>query len=189
MPLSRRWFSARSATARGSLPVAIPRHRIVDIRDQMERAARHEGVDQGRAGIRNQHHVRSLDPLEAADAAPVEADPLPEGGGAHLAGRERKVLPRAQEIGELDVHHLHLVALDELLDRVDRRLAFLPLDRRQARHPLVLDDVFECHPAYLQLNRRRGGAHMNCPNRLRVPAIIAASLRRTTVLQSVLQSD
>jgi hypothetical protein len=56
----------------------------------------------------------SDDRLPAADARAVEPEALFETVVLQLVDRHGEVLPGADEIHELQVHHLDLLALDEL---------------------------------------------------------------------------
>ena len=59
-----------------------------------------------RRRVRHQQHVRLGDPLPAADRRAVEAQAVVEGGLVESPDRQRHVLPRPEQVAELQVDHL-----------------------------------------------------------------------------------
>src|SRR4029079_12237431 len=88
--------------------------RVDDAAGERQRRVDHEGIDDGCRRIRNGQHVRRVDRLPAAERRAVEAGAFFEQLFAELTGRNREVLPRAEQIAELEVDRLDLVVLGEL---------------------------------------------------------------------------
>ena len=85
--------------------VALARDRVGDLADQRQRRRLGARVENGRARIGHQQHVRLGDPLPAADRGAVEAEPVLERVRAERAQRQRHVLPRPEQVAELEVDH------------------------------------------------------------------------------------
>src|SRR5262249_12710499 len=93
--------------------VVLLRDRVDDVADEAEGGNRREGVHHGGRGIGHDEHVRRVDRLPAADRRAVEAVPLLEKLLAQFAGRDREVLPEAEQVEEFQVHRLDLAILRE----------------------------------------------------------------------------
>ena len=87
------------------LAVRLARERIGDLADQRERRHLGRRVEDRARGVGHQQHVALGDPLPAADRGAVEAEPVLESRLVEAADRQRDVLPRAEQVAELQVDH------------------------------------------------------------------------------------
>jgi hypothetical protein len=79
-----------------------------------------ERVEDRRARVGDQDHVRLLDLLEPADRGTVEAVALLEPLLGQLVGRDREVLHQPGQVGEAEVHDLDLGVPDQVENVSDR---------------------------------------------------------------------
>ena len=96
--------------------IELPGDRIADVADQYQGRHRREGIEEGRRGIGDDHHVTFMNFLETADGRSVEADALGKGFIVQAPRRQREVLPDPGQIREAHVHHADIVVLDRLED-------------------------------------------------------------------------
>jgi hypothetical protein len=82
------------------------------------------------ARIGHDEHVRGVDRLPAADRRAVEAAAFVEQSLAQLSHRDREVLPRPEEIHELQVDARRLVLFGELDHVLCRHAAKPPSPKR-----------------------------------------------------------
>ena len=75
-----------------------------------------EDIDPRRRGIGNDEHVRGVNDFPTADARAVEPESVGKNIVAVIAEGGGEMLPRAGQIGELEIHELHLVVFDHLAD-------------------------------------------------------------------------
>ncbi len=87
------------------LRVRLQRDRLGDLAEERERRHLGERVEDRRRGVRHQQHVALFDSLPAANRRAVEAKPLVECGLVERSDRQRHVLPRAEQVAELQVDH------------------------------------------------------------------------------------
>jgi hypothetical protein len=110
------------------LRVRLVCHGLDDLAD--EREGRHLGVrvEDRRRRVRHQQHVALRDALPAADRRAVEAEPFVERGLVERADGQGHVLPRAEQVAELQVDHrrARLARPFERLARLDRALEVMP---------------------------------------------------------------
>ena len=99
--------------------VRQPRHGIGDLAEQRERRRLGEGVEDGRGRIGHEQHVRLRDLLPAPDRGAVEAETLVERRLGERRHRQGHVLPRPEQVAELQVDHLR-AGPARPLDRVPR---------------------------------------------------------------------
>ena len=100
----------------GVAGVVLLGDRVDDVADQRKRRPGDERIDDRRLGVGDHQHVGGVDRLPAADGRPVEAEPFLEAVLLELIDRHREVLPGADEIHELQVDHLDVLALGETED-------------------------------------------------------------------------
>ena len=81
---------------------------------QREGGGGHEGVDEGGGRIGHGQHVAGFDRFPAADRRAVEAQAIAEGVFGQFADRQGEVLPGAEGIDELHVHHLRALLSGQL---------------------------------------------------------------------------
>ena len=96
--------------------VRLARDRIDNRADQRQRRFGVEDVDPGRRRIGNDEHVRGVDDSPAADARSVEAEAIGENLLVVFGERGGEMLPRAEQVGELEVDQLHVVVFDHFAD-------------------------------------------------------------------------
>ena len=89
---------------------------IVHEEAQVQRLGRPERIDACRVGIRQQHHVRLVDRLEAAHRGAVEGQPVLEHALVECRCRDREVLDDTGQIAEPNVDVLDVLVLDQLED-------------------------------------------------------------------------
>lgn len=89
-------------------------NRVAHVADQRQRGVHHERVDLGGVSHRHQQHVGLIDRLPAADAGPVEAEPVVEAFQGEFADRAGGVLPQPGEVHETQVEELDFFLLDQL---------------------------------------------------------------------------
>ncbi len=85
--------------------VRLARDRIDDRADQDERRFGVEDIDPSRRRIGNDEHVGGVDDSPAADARPVEAEPIFENFLIVFGERGGEMLPRPEQVGELEVYN------------------------------------------------------------------------------------
>ncbi len=88
--------------------------RIVDVGDQARRGDGEERVEPHAVGVRHGEHVGLVDRLPAANRRAVEAEAVLEHALFDLAHGVGAVLPRAEDVAELEVDLLDVVFLAEL---------------------------------------------------------------------------
>jgi hypothetical protein len=114
--------------------VPLARHRVAHVADHRERRLLVERVDERRGRIGHEQHVRLADLLEAADRRAVEPDPAGQEVLLELTRGDREVLPRARQVGELQVDERHPVLAGEGDDLLRARRLARPQGRcRRAR--------------------------------------------------------
>jgi hypothetical protein len=86
--------------------VALARRRVGDLAHERERRRFRERIEDRALGLRHEQHVRLRDALPAADRGAVEAEALVERGLVEGRQRQRHVLPRPEQVAELEVDHL-----------------------------------------------------------------------------------
>jgi hypothetical protein len=88
--------------------VRLPGHRVADVADQLQ--GRHfEDRVHGRCfRVGDQQHVALVDVLEAADARPVEPDPVLEQLVGEVFDGDREVLPDSRQVHEHEINDLDL---------------------------------------------------------------------------------
>src|SRR5207249_1524586 len=87
--------------------VALARHRVGHVTRERKGRDFETRIDEGTRRVREQQHVALVDRLEPANRGAVEPDPLGKQLFAQLFQRDGKVLPRARQVGEPQIHHLH----------------------------------------------------------------------------------
>ena len=87
------------------LRVRLVRDRLGDLADERERRGLGERIEDRRRRVRHQDHVALGDALPAADRGAVEPEALVECGLVERADRQGHVLPRAEQVAELQVDH------------------------------------------------------------------------------------
>ena len=87
------------------LRVRLARERIGDLADQRERRHLGRGIEDRARRVGHEQHVALGDPLPAADRRAVEAEPFLERRLVEAVDRQRDVLPRAEQVAELQVDH------------------------------------------------------------------------------------
>ena len=88
------------------LRVGLLGDRIGDLADERQRRRLGKRIEDRRSGVRHQQHVRLRDPLPAANRRTVEAEAVVERGLVERPDRQRHVLPRPEQVAELQVDHL-----------------------------------------------------------------------------------
>src|SRR5207245_10114714 len=101
--------------------VGLSGNRVEDVADQAQRRYAQDRIHDCRGGIRDQQYVTFMDVLEAADAGPVESDAVAEEAGRQLPDRDRKMLPGADQVDELQVDDLQTLLVGQVDNRVDVR--------------------------------------------------------------------
>ncbi len=101
----------------------LPGNRVDHVRNDADRRLGEERIDRGGRGIGHRQHVRFVDAHPAANRRPVEAKPLREGIGVPQIDRKRAVLPAAEHVDELEIHHVGFVFLGELEEIVRRHMS------------------------------------------------------------------
>ena len=96
--------------------VRLLRDRIEDRADERIVGCAKNGSIFAVVGVRDHHHVGRVDRLPAADRRSVERDAVLEEALVEAVDRDRRVLPHAREIDELEVDELDVVLLRELDD-------------------------------------------------------------------------
>ena len=140
MPVERRYSSARFATRRGSFAYGSRVIGSDDLAQERERRRLRERVEDGGGRVRHEQHVALGDPLPAADRGAVEAQPVLEGGLVEPGDGQRDVLPRPEQVAELQVDH-HRARLARPLERrprVDLALEVVPQFLLDLSHPILL---------------------------------------------------
>ncbi len=87
------------------LRVRLECHRLGDLAEQRERRHFGERVENRGRRVRHQQHVALGDSLPPADRGAVEAEALVERRFVERSHRQRDVLPRAEQVTELQVDH------------------------------------------------------------------------------------
>ena len=101
------------ATLRGVAAVGFAGQWVVDIADGAEGGHGADRVDDRGRGIQAQEHVADFDALEAANGGAVKTQPFIDRlVGIELFYGHGEVMPLAEQIGELDIHHLNVVVHD-----------------------------------------------------------------------------
>ncbi len=113
------------------LAVLLAADRVEDVGQDADRGLLEEAVQAGGFHLGDGQHVRHVDLLPAADARPVEAQALLEGPLIELVHGVGTVLPGAQHVAELQVHHLG----PDLLAVVEK----IPGSSRTVRHRGVMN--------------------------------------------------
>ena len=110
------------------LVVRLVRRRLRDLAEQRERRHLGERVEERRRRVGHEDHVALLDALPAADRGAVEPEALVERGLVERADRQRHVLPRAEQVAELQVDHggARLARPFERSARLDVALEVMP---------------------------------------------------------------
>ena len=90
------------------LRVRLVRDRVDDLADERQRRRLGERIEDRARRIRHEQHVRLGDALPAADGRAVEPEPLVEARFVEGRERQRHVLPRAEQVAELEVDHRRL---------------------------------------------------------------------------------
>ena len=108
--------------------VRLAGDRVEDLADERERRRGRERVEHRRLRLRHEQHVRLGDALPAADRGAVEAEALVERRLVERRQRQRHVLPRPEQVAELQVDQLRLRAPRpfERLPRLGLRPVLLP---------------------------------------------------------------
>ena len=111
--------------AAGVLGVRLARDRIGDLADERERRHLGRRVEYRARRVRHEQHVGLGDRLPATDRRAVEAEPVVECRLLECRNRQRDVLPRSEQVAELEVDHgrLRLGRPLERLACVGQRLA------------------------------------------------------------------
>ena len=172
MPLPRRYASALLRDPARILRVRLARERIGDLADQRERRHLGRGVEDRARGVGHEQHVALGDPLPAADRRAVEAEPLLERRLVEAVDRQRDVLPRAEQVAELQVDHRGACLERPREGLVPGRRLSDVVPRLQLRHscaPFVLDQqkspttsrVVRPHCLRGRLRRRPRGPHLS----------------------------
>ncbi len=94
--------------------VVLVCHGILHVRDHADRGLAEERIEPGGRRIRNRQHVGDMDPLPPPDGRTVEPHPVHERVLVPGLGGEGAVLPRPEQVGELQVHHLGVVLPAEI---------------------------------------------------------------------------
>ena len=96
--------------------VGLHRRRVEDVAGQHERRVGGERIEEGGAGVGQQHHVGLVDALPARDRRAVEHLAVLEQRGIDDRLREGHVVLHAAHVAEAQVDEFDLVVLDELFD-------------------------------------------------------------------------
>ena len=94
--------------------IGLARDRIDHIADQAERRHERERVQAGRGRVRHHQHVAVIDRFPSADGRTVQPGTILEQVFRQFVGRNREMLPRPDQIDELQVHDLHPVLFCKL---------------------------------------------------------------------------
>jgi len=88
--------------------VRLPCDRVKDITDQVGRRHLEHRIHEGCGRVGYQDHIRLVDLLKSADGRAIKADSFVEDAVGQFARRDAEVMPLAKQVGEAQVHHLHL---------------------------------------------------------------------------------
>ena len=94
--------------------VVLARHGIDDVGDHADSRRLEEWIDDYRRSVGDGEHVRDVNALPAADRGAIEPKAVDERVLVERLDGERAMLPRAEQIGELQIQHLGILLLGVL---------------------------------------------------------------------------
>ncbi len=88
----------------------MPGHRVVDVTRDDQRGDFKHLIHEGGVGVRYQDHVGLVDLLKTANGRTVKAHAFLKQLFAQFPGGHAEMLPRTGQVGEPQIHHVHLFA-------------------------------------------------------------------------------